>query len=411
MSSSISHRSMLRAKLPGTGNCKPAHFLVRRLSTPNHHTRYSITNRRFNHATADLPLPENSPAPRILNPYLYCSRTRGWRPYMPAPRRRLEQGSLLRVVSWNIDSTGVGRATRASLAIDHLEEVFGDPSSSLVVMLQKVHHQSLSAILEHPWIRKNFALSNARAPRRYFTLMMVSQHVQTDRWFRIPFQPPTGRDLLAVDIPLSSPDGESEHPKRVLRLCTTHLDLFREAEGEEPRPRQLAQVSALLKAPPTRCSEIIAGLVGGDLNQDSILYSLSHFVGHVDLCDVWDDTTHPPTPIFERLKGNTRENRTPSVRSARRIDSFLYTGMMDAVPLSEVRNVTGRTGRLGIGLKTTIKTWEYHVERRLNLARRGLVLTLPGKSHSDICREGGVRKELNVRVSRHVGSAIGIRVR
>jgi hypothetical protein len=82
--------------------------------------------------------------------------------------------------------------------------------------------------------------------------------------------------------------------------------------------------------------------------------------------------------------------------------------MMDAVPLSEVRNMTGRTGRLGIGLKTTVKTWEYHVERRLNLARR---VTLPGKSHFDICREGGVRKELNVRVSSHVGSAIGIRVR
>jgi hypothetical protein len=34
--------------------------------------------------------------------------------------------------------------------MDHLEEVFGDLSSPLVVMLQEVHHESLPAILEHP---------------------------------------------------------------------------------------------------------------------------------------------------------------------------------------------------------------------------------------------------------------------
>jgi tyrosyl-DNA phosphodiesterase 2 len=172
---------------------------------------------------------------------------------MSAPGRRLDHGSLLKVVSWNINSTAVGRATRAASAMDHLEEVFGDPSSPLV-----------AAILEHPWIRKNFALSNAQAPWRYFTIIMVSQHVQTDRWFHIPFPNRTDRGVLAVDIPISSPDRESEQPKRILRLCTTHLDPLRDAEGEEPRSRQLAQVSALLKAPPTSSSEIIAGLVGGD---------------------------------------------------------------------------------------------------------------------------------------------------
>jgi hypothetical protein len=48
--------------------------------------------------------------------------------------------------------------------MDHLEEAFGDPPSPLVVMLQEVHHESLSAILKHPWIRENFALSRCLAP-------------------------------------------------------------------------------------------------------------------------------------------------------------------------------------------------------------------------------------------------------
>lgn len=47
--------------------------------------------------------------------------------------------------------------------------------------------------------------------------------------------------------------------------------------------------------------------------------------------------------------------------------------MIHTVPLSEIRSVIGRTGRLGVGLGTTVKTWEYCVERRLNLARRAYV--------------------------------------
>ena len=72
--------------------------------------------------------------------------------------------------------------------MDHLEEVFSDLSSPLVIVLQEVHRESLSAILEHSWIRENFAVSNAHAPRGNFTLIIVSQRVQVDRWFYIPLQ-------------------------------------------------------------------------------------------------------------------------------------------------------------------------------------------------------------------------------
>jgi tyrosyl-DNA phosphodiesterase 2 len=291
--------------------------------------------------------------------------------------------------------------------MDHLEEIFGDPSSPLVVMLQEVHYESLSAILEHPWIRKNFALSNAHPPRRNFALIMVSHHIQADRLFHVPFQSRTDGSALVIDIPISSPDGESEHPKRILRLCTTHLDPPQEA-GQEPEPHQLAQVSALLKATPTPSSEITAGLVGGAMNLDPA----SHKAANVDLCDVLEDTADSSTPaleIVERLKElrNTWGYQVPNECSARRLSKFFYTGMADAVPLLELRDLIGKIGRLGIGVKTRVKTWEYDIEPLDILSR---VLS-SRKSHSDIWREGGIRKELVVRVSYHFGIAIGIRVR
>lgn len=75
-----------------------------------------------------------------------------------------------------------------------------------------------------------------------------------------------GRDALVVDVPISPVGEESEHSKRILRLCTTHLESLPEPEGHELRPSQLAQISALLKAPSKRRVQIIGGLVGGDIN-------------------------------------------------------------------------------------------------------------------------------------------------
>jgi tyrosyl-DNA phosphodiesterase 2 len=400
---------MFYPKLPHISNRKSAHLLVRKPTIPQCHTRYSISNRRLNHSTTTFPVPEYSPAPQILNPRFYYPKTRDWRHSMPSPvsKRCLNQGSLLRVVSWNIDSKEVGRAARASFAMDYLENIFRDASSPLVIMLQEVHRESLSAIVKHQWVRDNFAVSNVHVARNFTTTIMVSQYIQTDRWFRIPLRGLTDRDLLAVDIPISSPKGESEHTRRILRLCTTHLDLFK----DEGKPNQLAQVSALLKAPPTRYFEILAGLVGSNLNQDCSFSALSRKAGIVDLCDVWDDTTYPPTRILRRPTRNTKGYRKPNVRSAKRIDNFLYTGMIDAGPLSEVQDVTGRAGRLGIGLKTTVRTGEYYVKRRPKHTKREHGSEFPRKSHSNIYREGGIRKELDVLVSSHVGSAIGIWVR
>jgi hypothetical protein len=115
---------------------------------------------------------------------------------------------------------------------------------------------------------------------------------------------------------------------RIVRLCTTHLDPPREAGQEESRPRQLAQVAALLKATPTPSSEITAGLVRGTTN----LGATSHTAADVDLCDVLEDTAHPSTPALEivkrlkELKRNTWGYQARNECSARRLGKFFYTG-------------------------------------------------------------------------------------
>ena len=177
-----------------------------------------------------VPLPRNSSAPQILKPYLYSPWSFSWHPFRNSPGRgSLDPGRLLRIISWNIDFMAPDRRKRALSAMTHLKNMFGDPPPPSVIMLQEVHSDSLLAILEHSWIKKNFAISNVDAPERYFTLIMV----QIESWFRMSLPTRMSRDALVVDIPISPVEGEPEHSKRILRLCTTHLESLWEDEGTE----------------------------------------------------------------------------------------------------------------------------------------------------------------------------------
>jgi tyrosyl-DNA phosphodiesterase 2 len=312
----------------------------------------------------------------------------------------LDHGSLLRVVSWNINFMAPGRAERASAAMDHLKETFGDPPSPLVIMLQEVHIESLRAILDHSWIKRNFVLSDAVAPQRYFTLIMASRNVRTQNWIRVRLPSNMERDILAIDIPISYPASESGPPTKVLRLCTTHLESLWETEGSELRPGQLALVSALLKS-----TEVVGGLVGGDMNHISALDSTSHKADEVDLCDVWEDIPPPVIPALKpfqrdltlgRARGNTWGYQSRNAKARRqRLDKFFYTGAVEVIALNEIKDLAGKIGRLGIGLKTKVEVWEISPGDRFD------------KMHAD--DKQGVFKEVDAWVSDHFGIAIGIR--
>ena len=334
------------------------------------------------------------------------------------------QGGLLRVVSWNIDFVTPGCTRRASAAMTHLKEIFGDSPPPLVIMLQEVTNQSLAAILTHSWVRNNFALSDVEAPERYFTLMMVSRQVQAKTWFRMPFPSRMGRDALVVDIPVLPSEQEPKQRNKILRLCTTHLESLPEVEGQERRPLQLAQASALIKAPPTPYAQIVAGLVGGDMNTISSIDATSHKAENVKLCDVWEDTPPPPIPLLKpfqkdltygRARGNTWGYQSPRAKSRKRLDKFFYTGSVDTVPLSEAQDLTGKIGRLGIGVKTKVDVYEsewkeLRVVKGKFIEKRVTHRMDPEKERKGL-HENGFCKEVDTWVSDHFGITVGLRVR
>jgi tyrosyl-DNA phosphodiesterase 2 len=166
------------------------------------------------------------------------------------------------------------------------------------------------------------------------------------------------RDVLTVDIPISYPGGKSRSSRKILRLCTTHLESLWEEEGKELRPRQLAVISRLLKS-----TQVIGGLVGGDMNSISAIDAASHRADDVDLCDVWEDIPPPPIQVLKpfqkdltlgRARGNTWGYQSRCSRTRKRLDKFFYTGSVDMVVLAELQDFAGKIGRLGIGLKTKV---------------------------------------------------------
>ena len=375
-----------------------------------------------------VPLPKNSPAPQTLGPHIYSSKSVSWRPLSHSLKQgSLDPGSLLRIISWNIDFTAPDRKKRALSAITHLMEVFGDPPPPSVIMLQEVHSDSLAAILEHSWVKHNFAISDVDVPERYFTIMMVSHQLQAESWFRCPLPTRMGRDALLVDIPISPIRGDTGHSKRILRLCTTHLESLWESEGHEFRPRQLAQISALLKALSRHGVEIAGGLVGGDMNPISPLDFTCHQTSDIDLRDVWEDIPYLPDPRLKpfqkdlnygRAKGNTWGYQSTGAHGRKRMDKFLYTGSVDTEALSEAQDLSGKVGRLGIGLKTKVEVLASENKRFRVL--RGKVVEEPYEVYYDIPKEHFfpheeyefcVRKTIDGWVSDHFGIAIGTRVR
>ena len=195
-----------------------------------------------------------SHGPRTLEPHIYSPWT-GWRPSKSLSRQKsLVQGELLKVVSWNAYYNGSDLENRTEAAVNHLKGILGDPPPPTVIILQGLHHQSLSAILTQSWIRKNFISSNAVAPKLCFTLMLVSRGIKAENWFRVPFPNRTERDALVVDIPISSLGVGSSHLKKRTRHRTTHHDQFPISEGEDPQLRDLARI--FNKSPTPRANKM-----------------------------------------------------------------------------------------------------------------------------------------------------------
>lgn len=267
--------------------------------------------------------------------------------------------------------------------MSHLQTLFGTTPHSLVVMLQEVCLESLQALRSNSWVQQNFTLSDSDAPQsiydtvegssfvmkfaywgsaRYFSLMMIPKSFNILECFRVPLQSLMGRDALFADLEVST--SSQERPKQSIRLCTTHLEcLF---DGRPYRKRQLADISQLLKESLVGNYENIAGVIGGDMNAIEKWDHDIHRTLEVDLKDVWEDEPAPPIPALKPFKkdmsyGRARENtwgyHNRASRNRKRLDKSFYTGRVETVALSEVKDVTGRLRRVGIDLKTEIEGW------------------------------------------------------
>jgi tyrosyl-DNA phosphodiesterase 2 len=241
------------------------------------HQRYMVSKAR----RTPQPIQQGPPKLYSLQPRSYRTSSKKWEVLEKPIDKRLERGSVLKVVSWNIDMQQYWVEERTSAALKYLRDTFGVKTHSLVIMFQEVCTESLRIITENPWVQENFMLSNIHPPqdifsenpdksvtlkwksKPYFTLMLASKDLSIMNSFRVPFETEMGRDALAIDIPLASKD-ISPIPSESLRLCTTHLESLGDEAGY--RPRQLSLISTLLKGSPPAEYKVVAGLVGGDMN-------------------------------------------------------------------------------------------------------------------------------------------------
>jgi len=174
-----------------------------------------------------------------------------------------------------------------------------------------------------------------------------------------------GRDALVIDIPITSKD-RSSPAKESLYLYTTHLESLWDIMGY--RPSQLALISTFLKGTPPMEYKIVVGLISGDMNSIDKLEYEFHKRDDIDLKNIWEDV---PVPLifklrhfqkdltYGRARGNTYDYQSDKNCERKRLDKFFYIGSLEIVPLNKIYDVTGKLGRLGIGLKTEVDAWEW----------------------------------------------------
>jgi tyrosyl-DNA phosphodiesterase 2 len=105
------------------------------------------------------------------------------------------------------------------------------------------------------------------------------------------------------------------------------------------------------------------------------------------------------------------------------MDKFFYTGSIETFAIHEVQDISGKLGRLGIGLRTEVEALEYEYEGLKKVSyKRGKYVEEPLKnyfSETSVAelREKGrlgkgklVRTQLNPWVSDHFGVAVGTKV-
>lgn len=345
-----------------------------------------------------------------ISPMTYSKDTRSWVSIEGSPESgSLDRGTVIRFISWNIHSAIPGQAVRAGLIMVHLREVFGDPPPPMVIMLQEVTNKSIAAILEDPWIREHFVVTDLKASYPWnFTIMMASRQINLNNCSRVPFAGMKYSGFLVADIPVPNGNGHSKIDRGHLRVCTAHGPVSK--ARARAFYRHASQIPTLLQSNSELDHNIIGSLIGGDLN----IYHRSHSAFY-DLQDAWEDDTLGVGKLPEHVcecpicRGNTFGYQPSSDKlGPSRPDRFLHTGSLDIVALTEPRDHSRKIGLLGKGLKTRITVWEkQHAGHHIH---RGQLVPTTFKMVYESYSHGAVSKEIDVWASDHYGIAIGVRL-
>jgi hypothetical protein len=155
-----------------------------------------------------------------------------------------------------------------------------------------------------------------------------------------------------------------------------------------------------------------------------------HRTPEVILKDVWKDGPAPPIPTklktgkknltYGQARGNTWGYQSLTRRTRKLLDKFFYTGPVETVALSEVGDVTGRFGRVGIDLKTEIEVW---VDRKwpggihgtnmpYTICHSETVGKRPREQYGEeVVNANHIKKKWDYWVRDHFGTAVGIKIR
>ncbi|KAK7518048.1 uncharacterized protein IWZ02DRAFT_491844 [Phyllosticta citriasiana] len=138
-------------------------------------------------------------------------------------------GTILPVVFWTLRFFGPEEyiATRSLAAMSLLRDVFGKQPRSMAIMLQDVDPGILKSILEHEWVRRNFAVGFDHTPIKFdgwghvytpvSSVMMVSKQLRTANWILV-------NELLSVDLPIDCHD-RVQNVENLLKLVTASLSV------------------------------------------------------------------------------------------------------------------------------------------------------------------------------------------
>ncbi|KAK7418041.1 hypothetical protein QQX98_004180 [Neonectria punicea] len=335
-----------------------------------------------NSSNAKAYIPHHLVRPQNIQPSIYHPHSSVWRPLV-AVNPALARGSVLTTASWNLNWSDPDPAARTLASLAHLEEIFGAEPQNLVVMLQEVSPASLYAILRHPWVQHNFVLSDVKPPEvprkvtldaspvltqsaqketSYFTVMMASKGLPVTACFRAPLITNMGRDVLAMDIHTLG-HKEASGRQECVRLCTTHLESL--WQGKSYRQGQLAVISDLLKKPVLPGCNVIAGVVGGDMNAIDRSEHTYHKEPHINLRDIWEDsqmTSQQHDNCQNEECGGTWRDKSARHRGSKRLDKFLYSDAIESLALEHSSDCVERVRRFGVGLKTAVEVWELERE-------------------------------------------------